>query len=407
MDAAFEQSDTAPYRQGNVVAQESMSDFSTTFAQLRAERLSTTVWLIGCALVLLLAWCIWAVFARVPLYEVSSEARLELDAATYPLDSPFVGRIVSSNLRVGSTVRRGDLLVELDSMPQQLQLHEEEVRMQGLEPQIARLQAQIAAEQGARGEENHSAQLGAQEAQSRVREAESSAQFTERDLTRIRSLYAQKLVSTHDLEKAESDAARLSSSVAALKAAASRIPQDQSTNDREREVRLARLQGEIASLEAQRESLGAEIGRLRYEIERCRIRAAVDGHIGEAATLKPGAVVAEGEQLGSIVPEGQLRIIALYPAQAAFGRIRTGAAATLRLDGFPWAEFGTVSATVERVAQEVRDGKVRIELTLADRSSFRGQLQHGMPGVLEVTVEHVSPLGLILRSAGQWLTRPV
>jgi hypothetical protein len=30
-----------------------------------------------------------------------------------------------------------------------------------------------------------------------------------------------------------------------------------------------------------------------------------------------------------------------------------------------------------------------------------------MPGTLEVTVEHLSPLNLILRTAGQWLTRPL
>jgi membrane fusion protein (multidrug efflux system) len=99
--------------------------------------------------------------------------------------------------------------------------------------------------------------------------------------------------------------------------------------------------------------------------------------------------------------------VAHYPAQAAFGRIRAGQRATLRLDGFPWAEFGTVSATVAEVGREVRDGKVRVELALLSRSSFRGSLEHGMPGTLEVAVERLSPLNLILRTAGQWLTRPL
>ncbi len=383
-----------------------MNDFAHTFAQLRAERRSVFFWLIGSALVLFAAWLCWCVFAHVALYEVSADARLEQAAATYPLDAPFVGRIVTNHLLLGAEVRRGDLLLELDSTPQQLEYREQEVKMEGLEPQIARLRAQIAAEQVAGGAEGHSAQLGAQEALSRLREAEISARLAENILARMRPLYAQKLVPAQDLDKAESEAARLGSVVAALRAASSRVPQEQSTHAREREVRLARLQGEIAALEAQRASLQAELARLNYEIERCRIRAAVDGRVGEAATLKPGAVVAEGQRLGSIVPQGRLRIVALYPARAAFGRIRIGAAATLRLDGFPWAEFGTVSAKVEGVAQEVRDGKVRIELALLEPSSFRGQLQHGMPGVLEVTVEQVTPLRLVLRTAGQWLTRP-
>jgi multidrug resistance efflux pump len=165
--------------------------------------------------------------------------------------------------------------------------------------------------------------------------------------------------------------------------AVSRIPQDQAARNRERDVRIGRLQGEIATLEAQRDTLQAETARLNYEIERRRIRAPVDGLIGEAIDLRVGAVVSNGDRLGSIVPAGPLMVVAHYLAQAAFGRIHSGQPATLRLEGFPWAEFGTVSATVAEVGREVRDGKVRVELALNRRSSFRGSLEHGMPGTLE------------------------
>jgi multidrug resistance efflux pump len=384
-----------------------MSDFARTFSQLRTDRTNATVWMLASALVVLIVWFCWAMFLEVSLYEVSSEARVELDGATYPVDSPFLGRIVATSLRVGQPVQRGELLVELDAMPQQLQLSEARVQEQGLEPQLSRLRSQIEAEQGARGEDGQSARLSAREAQDRVNEAEMSARFAEQDLDRVRKLALQHVVSIHDLDKAESEAGRLRAAVAALQVAASRVPQDHASRDREGEVRIARLQGEIATLEAQRATLQAETSRLTYEIERRRIRAPVDGLIGEAANLRTGAVVTEGEQLGSIVPSGHLLVVAQYPPSAAFGRIRAGEPAVLRLEGFPWPEFGTVSATVERVAQEVRNGKVRVELTLSDKSSFRGSLQHGMPGTLEVTVERVSPWGLTLRTAGQWLTRPL
>jgi membrane fusion protein (multidrug efflux system) len=77
----------------------------------------------------------------------------------------------------------------------------------------------------------------------------------------------------------------------------------------------------------------------------------------------------------------------------------------LRLEGYPWAEFGSVSATVARVAQEMRNGKVRVELTINPNASFRGRLEHGMPGTIEVAVEHVTPLALVMRTTGQWMTR--
>jgi multidrug resistance efflux pump len=383
-----------------------MSDFARTFCQLRADRGRATIRMMGGAVIVLCAWLCWAAFAEVSLYEVSAEARVEMDGATYPIDSPLLGRIVTIHLRVGQQVHRGDLLTEIDAIPEELRLHEEQVQVMGIEPQLARLRLQVEAEQSTRVEQEHSARLSGREAESRVREAEIPALYAEQDLARMRKLYDEHIVSTRDFDKAESEAARARLAVTALEAAASRVPQEQATRNRERDVRIERLQGEIATLEAQRDTLQAETARLGYEIERRRIRAPVDGRIGEAATLRVGAVVSEGDRLGSIVPAGHLLVVAQYPAQAAFGRIRAGQPATLRLDGFPWAEFGTLSATVAGVAQEVRGGKVRVELALADKSSFHGTLEHGMPGTLEVAVERVSPLGLILRTAGQWLTRP-
>jgi len=384
-----------------------MPDFACTFQRLRADHSNSTWWISIASGLALAAWIFLALFAQVSLYEVSTDARVELDGATYPIDSPFAGRIVATSLHTGRPVRRGDLLIEIDAEAEELQLHEVQVQAQGLAPQIAQLNAQIDAERSMRSEEDRAARLRAQEAESRIHEAQVPADYAEKNLARIRALRAENYVSAHDLEKAESDASQLRAAASALEMAANRIPQDQAARNREREVRIGRLQGEIATLEAQRDTLQAETARLNYEIERRRIRAPVDGLIGEAVNLRVGAVVAATDRLGSIVPAGRLLVVAHYPAQAAFGRIRAGQRATLRLDGFPWAEFGTVSATVAEVGREVRDGKVRVELALLSRSSFRGSLEHGMPGTLEVAVERLSPLNLILRTAGQWLTRPL
>jgi len=93
-----------------------------------------------------------------------------------------------------------------------------------------------------------------------------------------------------------------------------------------------------------------------------------------------------------------------FPANAAFGRIQPGQLARMRLDGFPWAEFGAVPAKVSQVAAEIREGNVRVEFEIQPVSGFRGKLEHGMPGTVDVAVERVTPLSLVLRTAGQWLT---
>lgn len=356
--------------------------------------------------VVLAAWCWWATHTEVTLYEVSTSARIELDESTYPIQSPLLGRIVKANLHVGQVVRRGEILVEIDAAPEQLELRQEQVRAQGIEPERQRVGSELAAEERARVQERLTAGLTAGEAASRIREAAANARYAESDLARVEGLHRQNLIATRDLEKARTDAERLGAVVTTLEAAARRVPQEQETRDRERDVRIERLRSQIASLDAQRRTLNAGIERLGYEVERRRVRAPIDGTVGESAILRTGAVVQEGEKIASIVPSGRLVVAAQFRADAAFGRIRAGQPATLRLEGFPWPEFGSVSAAVDRVAQEIRAESVRVELSIDARSTFRGTLQHGMPGSLEIAVERLTPLALVLRTAGQLLTAP-
>ncbi len=377
--------------------------FSRTFTRLLADRgRSTAVVLAGAGLVLA-AWGWWATHVPVTLYEVSTAARIELGASTSPVQSPLLGRIVTANLQVGQVVRRGDVLVEIDAAPEALQLRQEQIHTEGIEPELERVRSELAAEDRARAEEQQTARVREEEAASRIREAEADAHYAESEWARVARLHGERLIADRDLEKAKADAQRLRAAVTALESAARRVPQEQATHDRERDVRIERLRAHMASLDAQRRTLTAGIERLGYEIERRRVRAPVDGTIAESALLRTGAVVQEGEKLASIIPSGRLIVAAQFRADAAFGRIRPGQSATLRLDGFPWSEFGSVSATVVRVAQEIRDGNVRIELAIDPQSTFRGPLEHGMPGLVEVAVERLTPLALVLRTAGQAL----
>ena len=77
----------------------------------------------------------------------------------------------------------------------------------------------------------------------------------------------------------------------------------------------------------------------------------------------------------------------------------------MRLDGFPWTEFGSLYGEVEAVASEVEDGLVRVECSLTPDPSSRIPVEHGLVGVVEVTVESTPPISLLLRAIGQLLAR--
>jgi membrane fusion protein (multidrug efflux system) len=112
-------------------------------------------------------------------------------------------------------------------------------------------------------------------------------------------------------------------------------------------------------------------------------------------------VVRQGDIVGVVLPTGTLHVVAAFAPAAALGRVRAGQTARLRLEGFPWAQYGSLPATVTKVADEVRDGSVRVDLALLTDVPTNIPLQHGLPGSVEVVVDQVSPLTLLLRSVGK------
>ena len=377
--------------------------FSRSVRSLEADGFRRSIFGLVLVVILLAAWAVWFFGARVARYEVSNQARLEVDQAAHLLQAPASGRVVSSRLVLGANVNSGDILVELDANPQRLQLSEERSRLAVLAPQSDALRQEITAEEKARTAERQTSVAALDQARADVREAQAHAAFAEEDAGRLARLLAEGLVAEREYARGKSEARSRTAAAESLQLALTRMEHEQSTRDSERDVRLRRISEEITRLESQRTTAAAAIERLQYEIEQRRIRAPIAGRLGEVETLRTGAVVKEGEKLATLVPAGTVKVIAQFPPPAALGRIRPGQPARLRLEGFPWAQYGDIGAMVSEVASEVRDGRVRVELLVNRQSNPRIPIQHGLPGSVEVQVERVSPAALALRAAGQMI----
>ncbi len=381
--------------------------FARTFRALEGDSFRGSLLALGCVLALLGGWITWFFVAKVARYEVTDTARLEVDQETHPVQSPVLARVVSSNLVLGQEVKTGDVLVELDANPERLQVAEERTQLGALESQIESLTSQVVQLEEARAREQQTARVAIEQAGARYREADALARSADHEAHRLEKLAAEGLVPRRDYDIGKMEAERLRDAADSLKLEPDRIQRDLRTHESDRRAQLDNLQSQIRKLEGDRTTVAASVERLNYEVERRVIRAPVSGRLGEvAATLRPGAVVNEGDRLCAILPPGRLRAIAEFAPPAAFGRIRPGQPARLRLEGFPWAQYGSIVATVSTVASEIRDGKVRVELSILRSPAFAVPLQHGLPGSVEVEVERVSPAALTLRTAGQLVTRP-
>ncbi|MCX6622527.1 MAG: HlyD family efflux transporter periplasmic adaptor subunit [Acidobacteria bacterium] len=352
------------------------------------------------------AWGAWAVLWQVTLRAVSDKARIEVDSATYPVQSPMVGRVVRTWLAVGREVRTGEPLVELDATPERLQFQEERTRADSLAPSLAALRQQVTAELQAQSREQQASLTAVEQARANARSAEAPARYADLEAARLDKLRSAGLIAEREYQRARADAEQSRASVDRETLVVSRLGEEQRTHESDRDARIRGLQVEIARTESQIATSRAAIARLENEIERRMIRAPVNGRLGEAQTLRVGGVLEEGERLAAIVPDGRLLVVAQFAPAAALGRLAEGQTAEVRLQGFPWAQWGTVPVLVARVASEIRDGAVRVELKVDTSRPCRIPLQHGMPGSVEVAVERISPATLMLRLAGQLLASP-
>ncbi|MBV8550004.1 MAG: HlyD family efflux transporter periplasmic adaptor subunit [Acidobacteriaceae bacterium] len=358
------------------------------------------------ALALLAAWVTWAFTAHLTRYEVADSARLEVLGAAYPVQSNMAGRVVSSHLILGHEVKAGDAILQLDNEDQLLALKQERVHLASLAPQLAALRARMQTEAAGRADERRVLDLSIAAARAQYREAQTQADLAAQDAGRAVRLHAEGILSDADMQRAKAEAQSRRAAADNLKVTIARLEPELTVRERDREVRQKQIQADTAKLEAEAAASAAAISRLEYEVERRCLRAPTSGRLGECAGIRPGSYITEGQQLGIILPSGKLQVVAAFTPSAALGKLRPGQPAIVRLQGFPWAQFGTLSARVTRVADDIRDGKVRVELAVISSASSHIPVQHGLPGSVEVEVEDLSPAALVLRSAGQAVGAP-
>ncbi|MGE0484414.1 MAG: HlyD family secretion protein [Gammaproteobacteria bacterium] len=380
--------------------------FDRTIRALAADgpRAAHGWWLVAGLVVV--AWGAWFVLAEITLYETTAQARVEVASAAHPVAAAVDGRVVASRLELGARVAAGSVLLELDDRAERLHLAEAEAELAALPATRAALAAELAAQEAALAGTRDALDDDRAAMAARLREARASADYASARHTRLAQLAADHRVAEIDVLAARAEADKAAALVAAVAAETARNAADGATRRDSRRATIEALRRETAELDGRAAVLDATVARLEAELERYRVRAPVAGVLGEVAAVEAGSVVAAGALLAQVVPAGELAIVASMSPAAVLGRVKPGQPARLRLDGFPWAQYGAVEATVARVASEVRDGSVRVELEPRFATGPHPPLQHGLPGTLEIAIERTTPARLLLRLAGQRVARP-
>jgi membrane fusion protein, adhesin transport system len=318
--------------------------------------------------------------------------------------APLAGTIASASAVIGQQVKAGQVLVELDSGADKLRLAEQDARLGDLPLRITSIRAELVSLQQARDGDLLATDAALDAARARIKEADATTKFARSNESRLKKQSEAGGVAEIDALRALSEADKLSAARDGMQADLKRLEQDRQMRLHEADARIENLRRSMVALESEMVMVGAAIARIQQSIDSHVIRAPVAGRIGDVAPLSPGAYVAEGQHLLSVVPSGGLMMVGDFSPGSAMGRVHPGQRATMRLDGFPWAQYGSIDATVSRVATEMRDGTVRVELTPDPTGNPTAIMQHGVPGVIEVAVERAAPAALVLRAAGLLLS---
>ncbi len=355
--------------------------------------------LVGC-MVCLVAGLGWLLGGELLVLQVSKTMRLESASRTHVVQAAVAGRVASSNVRLGARVVEGDVLLEIDGSQDRLAAAAVRGELASVREQMPLIEAQLVALEQA----SHSAR-GAADAQvasalARQDGDRTEAEFAEQLATRLQLLERAGAIEALESLRAQAQSHKSSASALASLLDTRRNRWEMARGSAERSAELAQGRRELAALRGRSSVLDAELNKLNDVLERKKLRAPCTGVVGAAAELRDGGFVAEGATVASLIPDGDLIVVAQFESATALGRIHPGLRAHVRLTSYSWLEFGGFDAVVARVGSEPLEGQLAVELRLLNSEKLPRFFQHGLEGVAEVEIEHTSPARLVLRAAG-------
>ncbi len=378
--------------------------FAITHEQLGREKVTKLLGILGLAVCLASSWALWLLLARVTVYATTDQARVEVAQAVYPVEAAASGRVAKSYLALSRQVKRGDLLVELEAEPERLRLSQEQSHQLTLEAQLRELRTQLAADSDALAQERTGGEAGVTQARTRLSQAQQASELAIEELQRSQALFKLGLNAESDVHRALFNVKQKAAEVEAAQSAVRQAASQSLSASGEHRARLESIRSEIARLEGEIVASKTAQEQLQNEAAAYRIEAPGSGRLGSIVSAKSGTYIHQGDRLATIIPGGQLRIVAEFDPHEAIGRVKVGQQGRMRLSGFPWTQYGSIPATVIGVGSELRDGRVRVELEPGPVEKVR--LQHGLPGTLEVAIDRVSPLKLLLEKSGGYSPQP-
>jgi HlyD family secretion protein len=317
----------------------------------------------------------WAALSKVDEVAIAS-GQIIPSVQVQPMRSLASGLLREIKVTEGTPVKKGDVLVQLDPTMSQADVD----RLQKLAKQSREILARLDAER--KGTSQAGTALQNQLLMARLREFRDRQTAAAAEVNRQRSLMRTAQVKLSQLELELAHTRRKGRAYQSLVARGgvprfdyldARIKADSLRKDisvqwqeleqakqsyqaaRSNATRLAsERQSEILThIEKQRQDLTDLEGKLtqaQNQHKQSTVHAAVSGTVYNIKATKAGATVQPGEELLSIVPEGEELILEAKVLNQDIGFVRPGMRVKIKLATFPYQEFGMVEGTISKIS---------------------------------------------------------
>lgn len=242
---------------------------------------------------------------------------------TSTVKSLATGKVTSINRHDGDYVAEGDVVLLLDPTISRARVHSLKLQLSTIKDSL-RDQSQIF-------------QYRKQQLQSQLRALKFNLQTQKNILNRYRPLV--EVGAIQELQYLE-QLNRLQSTQAEYEQVNSRLGEIESDFLRQNKESLSSLS------DLNRQLIESE-QFARYE----SIRSPASGHIFDLKPKRPGYVVSAGESLFSVVPDQKLEANLIVTNQY-IGFIREGMKADIRVDAYPYSEYGSILGKVTSVSSD-------------------------------------------------------
>jgi HlyD family secretion protein len=367
----------------------------------------------------------WAVMSKVD--EVgTARGRLEPKDKPVRLDAPTSGTVASIQVKAGQEVQAGQPLLSLKSEAIRTELQQAQKKLDGqlsqlsqlqmmqrqltvsLQTQRLQLQAQAAEQQAERDRT-------AQRIQFYIHAQNLAQELLDKDTNRaerFRNLKDMGIISGVQAEDAEramlETSQRLGQIQSDLAQTRTELQRQSSTYERiQREGEMAVLasqrqlkesQTQMLQLQSEIAATRSQIRLLQLQLQQTALKIPVSGTIFELPVENPGMVLQPGQMVATIAPKGAPLILRAQIDSSQSGFLKVGLPVKIKLDAFPFQEYGIISGKVRWISpnsrqvqtalasQEVFDVEVELSQTFVQAGGKQVRLTPGQTATAEVII---------------------